>query len=115
MNGTHRVDQDGQTPREDAMTHKIAVFGSASGSRVVPGELVASNDDTIEITGIDSEIIVWFPWKPRAGSLETGSQGKPVCLKVQRMKPGVYQYGVYHVDTRSQAQGHSSPIIIIER
>lgn len=97
------------------MTHKVAVFGSGSGSRVVPGELVASNDDTIEITGIDSEITVWFPWRPKASSLETGSRGKPVCLKVQRMKPGVYPYGVYHVETRSKAEGHSSPIIIIER
>ena len=104
-----------KTTMEDAMTHKVAVIGCGCGSRVVPGEVVASNDDTIEITGIDSEISVWFPWKPRASSVETGSKGKPVCLKIQRMKPGVYPYGVYHVDTRSKAQGHSSPIIIIER
>lgn len=97
------------------MTHKVAVVGCGCASRVIPGELVASKDDIIEITGVDSEIYVWFPWKPRASSVETGGRGKPVSLKTQAMKPGIYQYGVYHVDTRSQAQGHSSPIIIIER
>ena len=41
---------------EAAMTHKVAVFGCGCESRVVPGSLVVSNNDIVEITGIDSKI-----------------------------------------------------------
>jgi hypothetical protein len=97
------------------MTHKVAVVGCGCESKVVPGRIVASNGDTVEITGVDSEIHVWFPWQPVAHSVASGAKERRVVLRIQDYQPGVYPYGVYHVESRSMAEGHSSPIIIIDR
>ncbi len=100
---------------EAPMHHKIAVVGCGCESRVIPGALVASNGDTIEISGVDSEIHVWLPWKTSGEALHRGNKERRVVLEITNYAPGVYQYGVYHVETRSMAEGHSSPKIIIDR
>ena len=96
------------------MNHRVAVIGCGCDSRVIPGSLVASNGDTVEITGVDSEIHVWFPWKP-SESVRQGDKERRVILDISNYTPGVYQYSVYHVETRSMAEGNSSPKIIIDR
>lgn len=100
---------------EAAMTHKVAVFGCGCESRVVPGSLVVSNNDIVEITGIDSKIQAWFPWMRPGGSVEHKNDERRVVLKIADLAPGVYHYGVFHVETRSMAEGNSSPKIIIDR
>lgn len=97
------------------MTHKVAVIGCGCESRVIPGSLVVSNRDTVEITGVDSEIHVWFPWRPSGESVMLGNKERRVVLEITNYTPGTYQYGVFHVETRSMAEGNSSPKIIIDR
>lgn len=75
---------------------------------------MVSNNDMVEITGVDSEIHAWFPWLPAGESLQPGNKQRRVILKIVNYTPGVYQYGVFHVETRSMAEGNSSPKIIID-
>jgi hypothetical protein len=100
---------------EATMTQKVAVVGCGCESKVVPGALVVSNGDVVEITGVDSEIHVWFPWMPPGESVLHGNKERRVILKISNYAPGTYHYGVYHVETRSMAEGNSSPKIIIDR
>jgi hypothetical protein len=100
---------------EAEMVHKVAVIGCGCESKVVPGAIVVSNNDTVEVTGVDSEIHVWFPWMAPGESVRVGNKDKRVVLKIANLTPRTYQYGVYHVETRSMSQGNSSPIIIVDR
>lgn len=107
--------------------HKIRVFVHGGKGRVEPGHLVVKPHDTLEFVTINTDASFFFPdpgvvaavrkgVNPRFGDLKLkpAKTSAPMVFEVIKETGGVHPFAVFCAATNDFAEGHSSPMMIID-